>query len=284
MQAFQAATAVERQRLQTGRVCQTRRMRRAPRPYLVDHTTYPTQRRPTRCPMYAARGARKPRVDGLPSTTRSPRGCRPGESGRWCAPCGRAMCARRARWAWAARWAAWSTSTATALGVQEVACRRWPPTCRAQSAANSSSKYSIADLRAFTPREMESCGQARGTGVRRTGRHALPPDYRGTTPCDLVADRLRAAPARRHLLLFQRPLVATRPASCSSFSRGSTAPTTSTTARTTATRPVGVGLAQRRSARAPRRVTLEDVEQCRPASSSSARIRLRTIRASCTRC
>ena len=52
-----------------------------------------------------------------------------------------------------------------------------------------------------------------------------------------IVDAAEGDRARRALLVLQRSLARTKPASCCSCSPGSTAPTTSTTAATTATRP-----------------------------------------------
>ena len=38
-------------------------------------------------------------------------------------------------------------------------CRRWPPTCKARSRPEFFETYSIAQLQAFSPRELETCGR-----------------------------------------------------------------------------------------------------------------------------
>ena len=96
--------------------------------------------------------------------------------------------------------------------------------------------YSVPQLQAFSPARAGMVRPAHARRCCRTGRHALSPDHLGRRD---PADRRPAEATPRRTKPFGTSAAAarTRPASCCSSSPGSTAPTTSTIAPTTATRP-----------------------------------------------
>ena len=122
-------------------------------------------------------------------------------------------------------------------GLQEIAAGHGRRHARGHPARVLRAPIRIAQLQAFSPRELESCGRLTS---RRAAEHGAQ-YYRPIAWDDAFEPHRRASSKRSSpdetLLVFQRPQLATKPAFCCNFSPGCTARTTSTTAATTATRP-----------------------------------------------
>jgi hypothetical protein len=145
--------------------------------------------------------------------------------------------------------AAWSTRPASFPEVCKKSLQAMAADMQGAIKPEFWSTYSIAQLQAFSPRELESCGRLVAAGCCSSGAAILPADLLGRRLRRIAAKLQARRPTRRSGT--SAAAAATRPASCCNFSPGCTARTTSTTAATTAIRPAA--WAQRRSAAAPRR-------------------------------
>ena len=142
----------------------------------------------------------------------------------------------RAR-AWAASWAAWATRPATSRRSARSRSRRWSPTCRAASRPSSSRATRIAAA--------ANALAARAGVVRPARRRRSTPGRATRTTASIawdealerLADAAEGDAARAQLLLRQRPIVERGRLPAAALRARCSAPTTSTTAPTTAIRP-----------------------------------------------
>ena len=121
--------------------------------------------------------------------------------------------------------------------------------------------YSLPQLQAFSPRELEIVRppHARRSLVSTTVRNTTGRSP-GTRPSIASRAKLKHDRARRNASGTSAAAARTKPAFCCNCSPGSTAPTTSTIAATTATRPAASGLTSALGS-GTATVTLDDVEQ-----------------------